>query len=340
MQIIQAPENEWTMRQRAFQQGMGNLIQGGTGVYNSIKENEKTLRQQALEDRSLQRQGLMDAVLLSEKAGVPITAEQVQDPSQVSRILEVIGENQAKAKEVQLLQNQQNSEAKRLQLEKDQYEANQRNLPYNQRDEYKKLVAQNNLKNNGGRGQRLSSSEVRKVNEGNSIPNMLTDIEKTIMSNAGDFGPIEGTLRSWNPYDTRAKTTGAQMSAGAQAFGRYMEGGVLRKEDEEKYRKMFPQLSDTPEVARNKLAIVRKMLVDKQKSDVSALAGAGYDVSSLEQNYPSQNLPDVLTGGASGSWQTGNEAYAGQVTSEQQGKLLEAVKGMSRQEKLKLLGLE
>jgi len=39
-----------------------------------------------------------------------------------------------------------------------------------------------------------------------------------------------------------------------------MEGGVLRKEDEIKYRKMLPQITDTPQVARNKIKNVTEML--------------------------------------------------------------------------------
>jgi tRNA A37 N6-isopentenylltransferase MiaA len=62
-----------------------------------------------------------------------------------------------------------------------------------------------------------------------------------------------------------------------------MEGGVLRKEDEEKYRKMFPQLSDTPELAKAKLQQVDKMLRQKLQKDVAALKSSGYDVGGLEK---------------------------------------------------------
>lgn len=146
------------------------------------------------------------------------------------------------------------------------------------------------------RGMKLAPDKVLQVQEGAQIPNQLNDIEETLKNNTDLFGPIAGRAGSMNPYDERAQTIDAQVRASAQAFGRYMEGGVLRKEDEDKYRKMFPQLNDTPEVAKNKLAIVRKLLVDKQNSNTKALSTQGYDTSAF-QELPSAKNPGILKGG-------------------------------------------
>lgn len=145
-------------------------------------------------------------------------------------------------------------------------------------------------------GKQLPSDKVLLVNEGNSIPTMLTSIKDTIKNNGDAFGPIAGRLGSMNPYDTKSQTIDSQVRAASQAFGRYMEGGVLRKEDEEKYRKMFPTLSDTPAVAANKLAIVEKLLVDKQTSNVAALKNSGYDTSGVTQKLEGGQLPAILGG--------------------------------------------
>lgn len=142
-------------------------------------------------------------------------------------------------------------------------------------------------------GKQLPPDKVLKVQEGAMIPNMLSDIKSTIEKNKARFGPIKGRASSYNPYDTEAQTIDAQMRASSQAFGRYMEGGVLRKEDEEKYRKMFPSLSDTPAVAESKLAIVNRMLSKKQNADVKALRDSGYDVGSF-QDLPEGELPKSL----------------------------------------------
>jgi len=149
-------------------------------------------------------------------------------------------------------------------------------------------------------GKQLSSTDVLKVNEGNAIPTMLKDVSSIIANNSDSFGPIRGRASSFNPYNEKAQTIESNIRASAQAFGRYMEGGVLRKEDEEKYQKMFPNLSDTPEIAANKLAIVEKLLIDRQNSSVQALKSSGYDTKGVDQNLVSRPAPDILNinGGA------------------------------------------
>jgi hypothetical protein len=133
----------------------------------------------------------------------------------------------------------------------------------------------------GGDGRILPANTVMALNEGQAVARMLPDVEKAIMANAGIMGPISGRIKGANPYNTNAQTVDAQFRAASQSFGRFMEGGVLRKEDEEKYRKMFPQFSDKPDVAKNKLAIVRRLLASKYESDRTTMGKSGYDVSGL-----------------------------------------------------------
>jgi hypothetical protein len=136
------------------------------------------------------------------------------------------------------------------------------------------------LKAAKGSGPRqLSAKDVMTVQEGENIPMMLQDVEKVIQANADIFGPVEGRLHSANPWDTQGRTVDAQIRAASQAFGRYMEGGVLRKEDEEKYRRMFPNLSDTPSVAASKLDVVKRLMQQRQAGNLQALSGAGFDTS-------------------------------------------------------------
>lgn len=132
-----------------------------------------------------------------------------------------------------------------------------------------------------GAGKILPSDKALLISEGSAIPRTNEDVLKTITDNADVFGPVTGRMRALNPYDEQAATIDAQMRAASQSFGRYMESGVLRKEDEEKYRRMYPNLSDTPEVARNKLMVVDRLLKSKLNSDIEALQQAGYDVNNL-----------------------------------------------------------
>jgi hypothetical protein len=144
-------------------------------------------------------------------------------------------------------------------------------------------------------GKKLSAGDVAKFNEGNQIPIMLQDVDAVIKNNQDAFGPVAGRIAALNPYNERAQTIDASMRTASQAFGRFMEGGVLRKEDEEKYRKMFPALSDTPELAANKLQIVNKLLTDKQVGTLKALKSSGYDIGGIEQAFSKETLPGILT---------------------------------------------
>jgi hypothetical protein len=132
------------------------------------------------------------------------------------------------------------------------------------------------------KNKKLSATEILKVNEGNAIPQTLEKISTVIDSNSGIMGPVEGRARSINPYDTRAQVFNAEVKAAAQQFGRFMEGGVLRKEDEAKYEKMFPSISDTPDAAKGKLQVVAEQLKRKQMSDVGALKQQGKNIHGLE----------------------------------------------------------
>lgn len=130
-------------------------------------------------------------------------------------------------------------------------------------------------------GKQLPPASILAVNEGKTVARMMPEVEQALQGNSSHFGPAMGRIGQMNPYDTTAQTVDARMRTASQAFGRFMEGGVLRKEDEEKYRKMFPQLSDTPDVAQNKLSIVRRLLAQQYQSMRQSLGDSGYDVSGL-----------------------------------------------------------
>jgi len=136
------------------------------------------------------------------------------------------------------------------------------------------------------RPKELSQATIRVLDEGNAIPNQLDSIEDTIEQNIEMFGPVGGRIRQLNVYDPAAQTVDAKMRATSQAFGRFMEGGVLRKEDEEKYRRMFPNLGDLPETAKGKLQVIRDLLQQKQKSMLESFKAQGFDVQGLEREQP------------------------------------------------------
>ena len=142
----------------------------------------------------------------------------------------------------------------------------------------------------------MKPGDILKIQEGDSVARLLPDIENTLNVNSDLFDPIKGRLSELNPYDERAQSVNAQMKSASQAFGRYMEGGVLRAEDERKYREMFPKLGDTPTVAKSKLAVVQRQLIAKQQADLDALGKAGYDISPFARRQTPE-VPEMITKG-------------------------------------------
>lgn len=139
----------------------------------------------------------------------------------------------------------------------------------------------------------LSAAQANLLSEGNQLSFVLDPLYGILESKKDLFGPITGRIGQANPYNTGAQTIDDDLRRAAQTIGKYMEGGVLRKEDEEKYRKMLPQLTDTPDVARNKLDGVADLLMRKQQEYIDSYARAGYDVSNFISNQQSSSGGDA-----------------------------------------------
>lgn len=105
---------------------------------------------------------------------------------------------------------------------------------------------------------------------------IMGDLVGTVQESSDIMGPISGRARKVNPYDTRTQVFDAKMRATAQIVGKAMEGGVLRKEDEIKYRNMLPNINDTPAVALGKIQQVKAMLDERERLTRSTLETGGY----------------------------------------------------------------
>jgi len=122
---------------------------------------------------------------------------------------------------------------------------------------------------------------------------VLGGLDTLVDDNKKMFGPISGAIHSVNPYDKKGQEIDAELRRARQSIGSYLEGGVLRKEDEIKYEKMLPKLNDLPEVAKEKLKGIQALLINKQKEYLSSYENAGFDVS----KYPIPEIPATATGG-------------------------------------------
>lgn len=95
-------------------------------------------------------------------------------------------------------------------------------------------------------------------------------------------GPLKG-LVGLNPYATEQQDMQAEIDLARQVVGKFLEGGILRKEDEEKYKKILPTMYDTQEVAQRKLENLVIELQNRQKQ-YQQTGYAGYGSSANDES--------------------------------------------------------
>ena len=104
------------------------------------------------------------------------------------------------------------------------------------------------------------------------------DLRNLIPENREVFGPIWGRLAPYlygTPLREKALKMEAQFAFVRQWVGKAMEGGVLRKEDEIKYRTMLGQLTDPAKIVEFKLDEIVKALWQQYDNYVKMSRAAG-----------------------------------------------------------------
>lgn len=141
-------------------------------------------------------------------------------------------------------------------------------------------------------GKILPATQAEKFGDAKSTYDQLDSLEETINANKDSFGPIKGLISGHNPYDTKAMVLNAQLWGSLQKIGTYLEGGVLREGDVEKYKKIMPKLGEEPEVSLGKIQLLRKLVADKEREGAGALGDAGYKTKNIKTRK--ENLPGIL----------------------------------------------
>lgn len=97
----------------------------------------------------------------------------------------------------------------------------------------------------------LSDSAIQSVAQTQKALDDLAVLKSKIQGNEDKLGPITG-LAALNPWSESRKIQ-ADVDRVRQTVGKALEGGVLRKEDEDKYKKILSTLTDTPSTAYYKI---------------------------------------------------------------------------------------
>lgn len=137
-----------------------------------------------------------------------------------------------------------------------------------------------------------SSTVAGNLSDFQSSLDELGNLRESISSGAGTTDPLMGRLRSLNPYDTEQQTLQAAIDKTRQIVGKALEGGVLRKEDEEKYKKILPTTGDTKDVALQKIDMIQRQIASKLQN-YRYLVGSG----------GGNSLQDALLQQSQGSYQ-------------------------------------
>lgn len=147
------------------------------------------------------------------------------------------------------------------------------------------------LASKGEINQALGETAIKELAQTDSAIANLRSLRETVSNNLQYVGPIAG-FAALNPWSAARKAQ-ADIDRVRQSVGKALEGGVLRKEDEEKYKKILATLNDTPETALYKIdALISTLERDKEiyKSQQASagravnVAGAP-DAASLRSTY-------------------------------------------------------
>lgn len=108
---------------------------------------------------------------------------------------------------------------------------------------------------------------------------LSTDKGAGVISRVGAAIPGATYLTGWGA-DTKSRQ--AVIDRVKQIIGKSLEGGVLRKEDEEKYKRILPSLDDPADVAQGKIDGLEEAISKKRDRQIEALSDAGYDTTRFE----------------------------------------------------------
>lgn len=147
--------------------------------------------------------------------------------------------------------------------------------------------------NRGGRGgpklKTLPISAIKDFTTGQEAIDLSERLIEDIKNNKDVIGPWMG-LGELSPSTfgsekiERMKNLQAQMGLHQQTVGKLFEGGVLRKEDEIKYNKLFTNIRNNPDVAIKNMKQLTSMLRTDVARYMENLGKGKYDTSGFQES--------------------------------------------------------
>lgn len=134
-------------------------------------------------------------------------------------------------------------------------------------------------------GRRLTQSEAEPLTKMKRVVGQASTISQLI--GTIDTGPIQGIIKSNNPYDTKARLLQANVTALVPTLARgvYGEVGVLTDTDVDRYTKTIASLKNTEDVNKAVMAMTLDIAAKSMAAQLESMAAAGRDVSGFYNMY-------------------------------------------------------
>lgn len=146
-------------------------------------------------------------------------------------------------------------------------------------------------------GRPVTSGDAGKIADLDASLNDLGVLQQTITGNhatgtsAKVGAMLPNAVTDLTGLGTEAKQKQAVIDRVKQVIGKALEGGVLRKEDENKYEKILPTIGDAPAVVKTKLEGLQRAIEQRKQIQLDALDDAGYDVGRYRERTPPTTKP-------------------------------------------------
>ena len=136
-------------------------------------------------------------------------------------------------------------------------------------------------------GRPVTSGDVGKLSELTTSLHQLDALRGAVPEGTTGVAAQAGALvpnfiTEWTGVGADAKSKQAVIALVKQVIGKALEGGVLRKEDETKYKDMLPGIGDVDTVVKAKLDNLDRAIQTKRADLISGLEDAGYDTTKFK----------------------------------------------------------